>query len=175
MEKQKVCLLFLVLLDMYVEVINMRVTPSDVNGNHWTVLIRTHQTWVSQTLLSKRYQQLNTEFLENMKVQEQLNLSTHLTQEQLRFIHPVYFSIWTNTPLSHVTSDHYRSILCPSYNFVCLMISIPQIIQVPNLITVLFVKYFINFSQWVTYIIHASSPKPTPFFLEQQPESFQHP
>lgn len=156
--------------DMYVAVINMGVKRPQMLTVITEQTPHTHQTWVSRTLLSNW-----TQNSQKMMVQEQLNLSTHLTQEQLIFIHAVYFSIWTNTPDFHVTCDHYRSILCPSYNFIPLMISIPQRIQVPNLITVLFVKYFINFLQWVTYIIHASSQKPAPFFSEQQPESFQHP
>lgn len=87
-------------------------TLSDVNGNHWTVPTHTHQIWVSQTLLSKQHQQLNTEFVENMMVQEQLNLSTHLTQEQLRFIHAVYFSIWTNTPDFHMLHLTITEVFC---------------------------------------------------------------
>jgi hypothetical protein len=108
--------------------------------------------------------------IENMLIQEQLNVSTQFTQEQLRFIHAVYFSIWTNTPDFHTLHQTITEVfvLCPLYNFIPFMISIPQRIQVPNLITVLFVKYFINFSQWVTYIIHASSPKQFPASLNPQ-------
>jgi hypothetical protein len=119
-----------------------------------------------------------TEHKTLVKVQNHLYLNM---EEQLRFIQAAYFSILTNIPdfyTSYVTFNYYvkYSVFSLQCYYTYHHTLPPQRTQLPNLITVLFVKYFINFSQRATYIIHASSPKPpTLFFLEQKLKSFHHP